>query len=390
MGIYNRIIGNDIKISNQLAFDFSLLFISVLLQHVHPIFVCIVFTLLLFRDIISNSFYRPFNFYNLFTILVFLQFIYCGVQNENMTFSNALWYSIPSILAIILGHNFAYKTTRPDIIIAFLFIIALFLALPHIIITFIDIFSNGLINPERILHVEGNEDAQRAVTARTVELSLAIGGISAIFIKKLNAPVTITNAFIILAIAAELCTLHYVSRTGIVLILIAIASGLFLERFNLRQFVIIIGLGLIIIYIFQISGLSTIFSEREINGSSIGDAGGRTERWLLGLRLLFDNPTGYHIREWYAHNFWLDFGRVGGLSAFILLSFFSVLVFIKALKLNKYSTIGAYNRLLIVVFSIVFIATLFTEPVHSGAPLYMYFYFLFAGFIDGLYSLYKK
>lgn len=389
MGIYNRIIGYDIKISNPLAFDFSLLLISVLLQRVHPIFVCLIFTLLLFKDIISNSFYRPYNFYNLFTTLVFLQFFCCGVMNEHMTFSNALWYSIPSVLAIVLGHNFAYKTTRQNMIIAFLFIIALFLALPHIIITFIDIFNNGLINPERVLHLEGNDDLQRAVTARTVELSLAIGGIGAIFIKKLNAPVTITKAFIILAISAELCTLHYVSRTGIVLIFIALASGLLIKRINIRQFIVILGFGLIVFYVFKISGLSVIFSERELDGSSLSDAGGRTERWLLGLRLLFDNPTGYDIQEWYAHNFWLDFGRVGGLNSFVLLSLFSVFIFIKALKLNNHTTISAYNRLLIVVFSIVFIATLFTEPVHSGAPLYMYFYFLFAGFIDGLYSIYK-
>ena len=389
MGLRNTNYAEDFELPSWLKFDFILLFLAVLLQQVHPVFVCVIFILMFIRDSIRGVSYRILCFYNIFVFVIFAQFFYCGYTNDNMTFYNAIWYSVPSVIAVMLGHNYALKLNNPKLIISFLFCISLFLALPHIIITVRDILSNGLINPDRSLSIDGYDETQRAITARTVELSLAICGIAAIFIKKLNAPLRISNLFIILSVFAELCTLHFVSRTGIAILIIALITGLLYKKIDAKQVIMLVMISFLVYKLFENSGFLDVFSERERDGSSIMDAGGRTERWAIGFAALLENPLGYHIEDWFAHNFWLDFGRVGGLIAFFLLCIFSILLFAKTIKLRSFQIIGGYNCLLIVVFSVTFLATLFTEPVHSGAPMYMYMYFLFAGFVDGLYNLNK-
>ena len=389
MGLRNTNYAEDFELPSWLKFDFILLFLAVLLQQVHPVFVCVIFILMFIRDSIRGVSYRILCFYNIFVFVIFAQFFYCGYTNDNMTFYNAIWYSVPSVIAVMLGHNYALKLNNPKLIISFLFCISLFLALPHIIITVRDILSNGLINPDRSLSIDGYDETQRAITARTVELSLAICGIAAIFIKKLNAPLRISNLFIILSVLAELCTLHFVSRTGIAILIIALITGLLYKKIDAKQVIMLVMISFLVYKLFENSGFLDVFSERERDGSSIMDAGGRTERWAIGFAALLENPLGYNIEDWFAHNFWLDFGRVGGLIAFFLLCIFSILLFAKTIKLRSFQIIGGYNCLLIVVFSVTFLATLFTEPVHSGAPMYMYMYFLFAGFVDGLYNLNK-
>lgn len=389
MGIYNLLLGKASGLSRQQKVDYALLFIAVLLQQIHPIYVCLVFSLILIRDISYKSVYRPFCFVNCIVGIIFFLFFYCGFTNGNMTFYNAVWYSIPSILAVILGHNFAKKNNQPSQVISFLFLIAFFLAFQHIVVTFQDILQRGFINPDRYLLTEGDEDKQRAITARTVELSLAICGIVIVFIRKYSISKHLLLSFVVLAVAAELCTLHYLSRTGIAILAIAMSIGFFLKKGNIKQTIIILGLCIITYYIFKNTELFSLFADREIEGSSIADAGGRTERWLLGLNMLIENPGGYNL-AFYAHNFWLDFGRVGGLYSFILLVFFSVALLVKVIRKRNFIKIGECNTFMILIFTITFTTTLFTEPVHSGAPSYMYFYFLFAGFVDGLYSLNKS
>ena len=369
--------------------DYILLFLAIIMQQVHPIFVCIFFAVILLRDVFYRRTYHAFNYNSLLVIFIFALFSFYGYTNSNLTIYNAFWYAVPSVFAIFIGQNFSLKMKSQEDILAFLFFLAIVIAIPHVCITLGDIFQNGLVNPKRILSIAGYGDEQRRTTARTVELSLAISGISAIFMKSLYAPKRLTYALVSLSIIAELCTLHFVSRTGISLLLIALLVGFFITKRNIKQSFIVLAMMLLACIIFENSELFQIFSKREITGSSIADAGGRTKRWAMGFYLLFEKPLGYNIDGWYAHNFWLDFGRVGGLISFILLSIFSFIQLLMSYKLRYAQFIDEYNYLMIAVFTIIFVCTMFTEPIHSGAPLYMYTYFMFCGFVYGLKSLYK-
>ena len=94
MGLRNTNYAEDFELPSWLKFDFILLFLAVLLQQVHPVFVCVIFILMFIRDSIRGVSYRILCFYNIFVFVIFAQFFYCGYTNDNMTFYNAIWYSV--------------------------------------------------------------------------------------------------------------------------------------------------------------------------------------------------------------------------------------------------------------------------------------------------------
>ena len=370
-------------VPHTLKIDILILCVAILLQQVHPVLTLLCFIIILIRDLVRNKFCMALDLPTLFITISLIVFLFIGVNSGNVSLKNAIWYTVPSMCAIFIGYNFSYKFNSQQYILYLLFLISLFLALPHIIVTGIDILQTGLVNPERTLSIYGDSDTQRSVTGRTVELSLAICGISLIFSKSKNLQI-IKKYYIYLAIIAELCTLHYLSRTGIFLFLIALAIG-FLSYAKLNNKTIgIIVLLIIFFLIFISSNLFSLFAEREIEGSSISDAGGRTERWVDGFSLLIQNPRGYVIEDWYAHNFWLDFGAAGGLISFFLLSIYSIIILVKSFLLNKTTYLEKNSCFILKLVEIIFFLTLFTEPVHSGAPAYMYMYFMISGFVNGV------
>lgn len=360
---------------------YLLLVAGIILKPIHPIITVICFFFILFFGKTYSGTVKRFDIYSVVIILTFALFVYNGVTTGNVTTNNAIWYSIPSILAFFIGRKLYSPYLNDDKLYLFLFMLSATLAIPHIPITIEDVLRNGLINPERTISILGDE-VQRAVTGRTVELSLAISGIAALFITSTSNIVLRTNKYFwIIAIIAEICTLHYVSRTGIVLFAISLFLGFWLNKRSSKQTFVVLAALLIVLILFNNSGIFSVFADREIENSSFGDAGGRTERWAMGWMLLFQNTNGYSIEGWYAHNFWLDFGREGGLYSFLLLSLFSVAIFIKTIRIYISSVVSKPLRMLILLFSLIFIAALFSEPVHSGSTVYMYAYFLFSGIV---------
>lgn len=384
--MYCKMLSGECVLSHRLKVDFFLLFCAVLLQQLHPIITLVLFIVIILRDWIHYGIYQFWNLTSILLLVTLISFFYNGVNTGNVTVNNAVWYTFPSFIALIIGFDFALKFSNQKQVFYFLFLVTFALALPHVLVTGLDIMKTGLVNPERTLSIYGDEDVQRAVTARTVELSLAISGISLFFVNKITPPRMIVKYFVCLSILAELCTLHYLSRTGIGLMFVALVFSFFrnvkLSGKTLLMILVFVVLGVILIN----SALFSLFLEREIDGSSISDVGGRTERWSYGLIFLLENPQGYHVENWYAHNFWLDFGAAGGLWSSILLAMFSLLVLKKVFLLSKHTMLERYNSFLLVLFEIIFFLTLFTEPVHSGAPAYMYIYFMIAGLITGLYK----
>lgn len=363
------------------CFLYILLGAGILLKPVHPIITVICFFLILFFKKYGSGTAGKFDIYSVVIILTFSLFVYNGVTTGNVTTNNAIWYSIPSLLAFFIGRKLYSPYLNDDRLYLFLFMLSATLAIPHIPITIEDVLRNGLINPERTIGVLG-DDVQRAVTGRTVELSLAISGIAALFITSTSKiELHINNYLWMISIIAEICTLHYVSRTGIVLFAISLFLGFVLNNKSSKQtFVALVALLLVLLFL-DYRGILSVFANREIENSSFFNAGGRTERWAMGWMLLFQNINGYSMEGWYAHNFWLDFGREGGLYSFLLLSLFSIVVFIKSIKIYVSSVVSKPLRMLILLFSVIFFAALFSEPVHSGSTVYMYAYFMFCGIV---------
>ena len=350
---------------------------AILLYSVHPLF-AIVAMLISFQFTRSHIRLDP---CGVILIMSLLLYTYVGCSTKHITTTNAIWCTLPAVLSYFLGMKIGRDYSSFPIL-TILYVIFFGLALPHICVTLIDIIENGLVNPERTLSVFSDDEQQRAVTGRTMELSLAIGGFSMLFMRNGNvAQKKISGLFVLLAIVAELCTLHYLSRTGIALLIISIFIGVVSQKELSYKTVLFFLIIIVFYYLLSDSQLFDLFRDREQAGSSIADAGGRTERWIVGFTMLLSNTKGYTIEDFYAHNFWLDYGRDGGLYAAILLSIFSIIILIKSFLLRKRSKINPYLSYCVMVSSVVAFAALFTEPVHVGAPIFMHMYFLLSGIV---------
>lgn len=357
----------------------AMFFLSAFLFHSISIWItliCLIFLTIRYRTLIVSA------CSNLSSLILLSSFLFLGftaLHTGYMTPLNISWYIISSFLFFLLGGSII-RCFHNQQLLLLLLIIVFSIALPHLILTLYDIFIYGIVNPDRNLSFL-DEETQRAVTGRTVELSLALSGISFLFLSKKDLIVAkITRYFIILSILALLCILHYVSRTGIVIFIVSIIIGLFYQHnFSLKTFAILL-LTIVAFYLFQRTSIYQVFQDREIYESNFSNVGGRVQLWKINFALLLANPLGYSLKG-FAHNFWLDIGKVGGLFSFIFLVIFSIGVLIKSIQMQSRSYIATYLRFGLLLFSIISILTLFTEPVHSGSPSMMYLYFLLSGTI---------
>lgn len=370
--------------------DYILLLIALLFKFVSSYITLFFYGIIVLKDFVSKRVKFKIDIGLLLLVTAVLLYFRNAYFMGLATLHNCLWVSVLSILSYLIGKGFGLKLKDERSVYFFIFYLFFLLALSQIPITLYDIFVNGLVNPDRDIAVLGDDESQQLTTSRTIQLSMAISGIFMLFYQfKDKGLQYVRNSYIVLAIIAELCTLHYVSRTGIALFIIAFTIGGVIKQGISRRTLFFTIILLFIIYIIKETSLGAVFADREIEGSSIGDAGGRTDRWEMGLLMLLSSPNGY---EWesYAHNFWLDFGREGGLISCVVLIIFSLYALWNGYLSMKRKTIFSYLSSSIFVYSIMFPITFFTEPIHVGCPVAMYGYYIFTGMVVELNRRSKK
>ena len=193
--------------------------------------------------------------------------------------------------------------------------------------------------------------------------------------------------YILFGIIALLCSLHYVSRTGIAIFVITFVVCVvyrwkILSVKTLLLIVVSIGLWGII----QQTELFSVYAAREVEGSSISDAGSRSPLWQWGWETILKNPFGLSIskHDHFAHNMWLDFGVKGGLIVFVMMVVLSCVNIYKSLKIvtNKYES-NAF-RFIVVILSVSIFLAAFTEAVPDGNQVFFFTYFFWCGFINNI------
>lgn len=319
-----------------------------------------------------------------------LSFVFLGYYNGNITVQMVLFYTITSFTFYYIGCYIVDKCKTQSEMLYIFTLIIISMALPHIVVTVIDIFEVGLVNPDRILtSISGNDNGQRSVTQRTVEISLCIGAISFFFIKPKNKLQDKTKRLLVIAaVICELCSLHYVSRTGIAILCIGLIIGLlFSWGVSFKSCAILLILFLGYTYV-QNSELYQVFADRNTDYSNVSNVGLRTVRWEWGLEEIQRHPYGsttyQNAIHSFAHNFWIDYGKISGIIPFVLLIVFSLRNLYQTLAVG-FKRIGLMSYFAF-AFTPIFIATLMTEPIHEGAPVYMFVYILYAGMINRLAS----
>lgn len=290
-----------------------------------------------------------------------------------------------------LGRYYTRRWQNEDNFLLLMLLLAVSLGSTHIYITMIDIVKIGIVNPQRSLTILENEEIQRSTTQRTIELSLCSFGLSIIFFKPHNSfQKSAKGFFIVLGLLALLCYVHYISRTGLVLSVVALLlGGLQAKKGNLRFILIIIIIVLFSVLLFNQTEsfeVYELYRNRNTFDTSFWEAGGRKRRWGMAIIDILQYPWGRKTSNYFAHNMWLDIGLQFGIIPFVCFVLFSVSNLKKAILIVVRKREGSLVRLCVISFYTLFFFSCFTEPIHLGAANYMFVYLMFCGMIDSIYK----
>ena len=342
---------------------------------------------LLAFSLFSRSDKRGIDGWLVWTVLMLLFYLADAMASGSNSFTHSIILLVGAVSYYYMGHYFAIKYPDDHSIYAVFFVLMFSLSFDHIIVTMRDIFEVGLVNPLRHLETV-DDDLQRSVTQRVIDMSLFIGSISFVTFSTKDAILRrFKFLFILFGVIALLCSLHYVSRTGIAILLVSfVICSIFRWKLLSIRTLILLAITVSLWGVIQETEMFSVYAAREVEGSSISDVGSRLPLWQWGLKTIFDNPWGLNIskHDHFAHNMWLDFGVKGGLIVFVMMVVLSCVNIYKSLKIvtNKYES-NAF-RFIVVILSVSFFLAAFTEAVPDGNQVFFFTYFFWCGFINNL------
>lgn len=330
----------------------------------------------------------------LLTFVFFSYFLFAYVNN-NINIPTAILRTLPSIMLYLLGYNLIRKNQDVNYWYFLLITIALSAGVTSIYYSIDDTIRNGFIVPERMFGQDA-EEFEHTTSLIASQLIPTIACIGLIF----DNPCMIDNKSfkwfgIFFAILGVVGALHYVSRAGmIIIVLCIILSIIYRSKFNLKTFLFII-LTIFTFLLFMQTDAYIAFQLKNETGGDITTGNGRDVRMLYWLEEILKNPLGvsnwnnkFNIYPW-AHNFWLDFTKECGwipgfaLILFSLRNLYYIMVISFRCKKNK------SVAHLILLLGIGYFLTLFTEPTMQGALLLMFNYFMFCGAVKRIYKIEK-
>lgn len=235
--------------------------------------------------------------------------------------------------------------------------------------TFKDITVVGIVNVSRVMVGDMSDGESLAATLYGLMAAVGLGSIAALFIKGQNF--WLRTGYILLALLSLLVVIHLVNRTGIVIVLLCtLVTFILSSKINLsRGFFAIIILGVLSVVLVNSEILSgevlDAYQQRESDTSvDTYQLGGRIEIWSDAIANLLTHPLGWE-RVRYAHNLWLDIGRIGGwitLFLFLIATFVwmkSIINLIKNARTPFFYMIISTNLSMLLASSV--------EPVIDGS-----------------------
>lgn len=328
----------------------------------------------------------------LFLLVTFITSFIIRLFNE-ISLLWCLFFSITPLLVYALGRYYTNRWRDSSQFLLIMLIMAFALGALDLYFTMNDIYMFGLINPSRDLHIL-SDSFIKPVTQRTIELSLCSFGYMLLFYSPEYFIQRILKIiFIIMAVLALLCFVHYISRTGLILVLTSIFLGLFFSKrlsVGTKWSFILLSLLLYFILFSSIDQIFDLYHERELDEySNISNMGGRTDRWYTSLNELLIYPFG-HETKYYAHNLWLGLGQTDGIIPFLGLSLFSLSNLLKSFRLLKMKGVSHLTKMCIAGFTTIFFLSNFSECIHNGIILYMFMYIMYCGMINSIYINHQK
>jgi hypothetical protein len=298
-----------------------------------------------------------------------------------------IFYLIYPCVFYVIGRNLITKWYDQKYLILLLVIFSF--AIPSIVIIFEDIIENGYINSSRLIETKDGEFL--AATLHGVNLSLGISCIGLLFAPTKNIiEKKYRFIFILFGFICLICNIHFINRTGVVIMGLSVFTVYIFKTvyFGFKKNLIVLFL-ISIVLIGSYTSLSNSkiligFNDRQEEQKYESIGGGRGSRWSQGVDVIFKNPLGggdfIYGERYYAHNFWLDVGEMGGVIPLIPLILFTVLNLRKFITVIKrtFSQSFFFGSLLFLI-NLGFMLTFFVEPILEGNSQYVFAYFMFVG-----------
>lgn len=352
--------------------------------------VCIVLYVPILRYIDKTA-----GFIILFSCSYCLILLFHNIDN----LANFISYLVCPTLFYCYGRYIVDKTGGDinNITIFLCFSVLLFSFVLHIS-AILDILQNGFINTTRTFPIWGSVSGRGTLSATIYGLvaSLGLVGLPLFFVKTKLKPI-IKFTFLLIAVLSLITVIHLINRTGIIVLLLCLAAIIFYKNNgNIFQLIIICSVIFVIIILllhFQIinQDISNAYLERNEGISSVDTAGGRTDKWIIGINNLFRYPFGWSeekLQYGYAHNMWIDIARVSGILPFAFFCIATILSYFDLLKLLKYREQTLTP--LILGLNVCFFFSSFVEPIIDALPLYLYLYIMLWGMQHQLPYLFNK
>lgn len=299
---------------------------------------------------------------------------------------------IPSLLYLV-GKRISRTYKLDNIRIFFLFFISFSLSLIPLISIIIQILKSGFELSDRSMYLIWDKGTEISATGLASYFSLNLASVGLLNLSpKTYVQRKIHVSIIILFILSIICVIRLGSRTQLVIVVASFLVSYFLS-FNRghilkKIFTIIIAVSIAVYFFITLSKLneiSILFQRGDASDYGIDTAGGRSVRWIDSFNSIFTDPWGWKFSRYgYAHNFWLDVARVGGVIPLIFLIYITIAslkLYFKSFKILKKS------HYLKIYISLIFLSIFLgfnVEPVMEGMYLLFLIFCLMTGFLSGI------
>lgn len=332
-----------------------------------------------------------------FFLFLFWGITYGGtviIYTGKISYGAAIQFIVNCPILYLLGEYWGLNLSYKRLVLLICLLIVAFSFIP-IISVIKDILQNGfvVVGMDRNIPLIGinNEEGYIAATGISTRLLPSISMIGLLFYQNHNDQLILKKYMIAYGLIAFICAVRIQSRTSVILVILVILFGLYRQfrSKNSNKIIVNVVILLTIVGLFRylIIRYSTelVILNRFENESNI-DGGGRLERLLTVLELLPHHLFGgmfLNKNISYAHNFWIDCGRVAGIVPLFLLVIITIVYFSNLRKINKIFRSSYLLCSILNYISLSFLIAFFAEPILEGIPMLFNLFVLFLGLIVG-------
>ena len=340
--------------------------------------------------------------YNAFSLIdgMFILLLIWGISYGFANYLNlkSIYY-LPVLMPIIncpilyLSGKYIARYNNIGSLSVLLYYFVLSIALISLISVFDDIAKNGffVLGSERNIPLIGKNDIYGYTAATGISSRLMVLASFFVFImfpyKWLKKVI-----FVSCAVLAIYCAVRVQSRTtvvGLVLIFFTVIVWGWKSISKKQKRILLFGIGVIvyIVYYILINYSNELAIIDRFQSDEIETGGGRTYRLLNVISHILDYPLGGMGPEIaYAHNFWVDCARVGGIIPFVLLVIISIRYVYCLFRVINIKSIDIILRCSFLIISLAILIVFLSEPVLEGIPMIFEFFCLLLGIIEYYYN----